>query len=166
METYREEQYFNQVWVRLLVGGLALLAWVFLFVQPVFGNDVGEDPAPDWLVIVLFFVFGIAFPAWFFLLHLVTIVDDGGVDARFRPALGSASFAFDEIVSFEPVEYHPVKEFGGWGVRWGKNRSRALNVSGNLGVRIVNGEGRMFLIGSQTPDQLAAAIRFHKQGRR
>ena len=166
METFREEQRFDQLWLRLLIAGLAVAAWVFFFVQPIAGTNVGDDPAPNWLVIVLFLLFGVAFPLWFFTMALVTSVDERGVAARFRPGLGSFSFTFDEIETFESVEYHPIKEFGGWGVRWGRNGSRALNVSGSLGVRLVNTEGRTFLIGSQRPDELAAAIAFHKQGGR
>jgi hypothetical protein len=72
------------------------------------------------------------------------------------------TLAFDEIEDHEAVEYHPIKEFGGWGVRVGREGSRALNVSGTAGVRIFTTAGKMRLIGSQSPDELASAIGFHR----
>lgn len=161
METYREEQRFDQVWLRVLVAGLAAGTWMLFLQQVVAGNDLGGQPPPDWLTVVLLVLFGLGFPLWFFMLRLVTVVDESGVDARFKPVLRHLTFRFDEIVSYEAVEYHPLKEFGGWGVRSGRNGSKALNTSGNLGVRIVASDQRMYLIGSQTPDELVAAIRFH-----
>ena len=162
METFREEQRFDQWWLRVLIGGLAIGAWWLFLQQVAAGVEIGGDPAPDWVLVLLWLFVGVAFPAWFFSLRLVTVVDDDGVDVRFKPALGSFTCAFGEIRSYEAVEYHPVREFGGWGVRVGRGGSRALNASGSRGVRIFTTGGEMRLIGSQSPDQLVAAIGFHR----
>lgn len=88
METYREEQRFDQWWLRILVGGLAIGCWWLLQQQVVAAVDIGSEPAPDWVLVVLWVGFGIVFPAWFFSLRLVSIIDDSGVDSRFKPSWG------------------------------------------------------------------------------
>lgn len=66
--------------------------------------------------------------------------------------------ALTEIVSTETVIYSPLTEYGGWGIRgWGKNVG--LNARGNRGVRLMLRDGRRLLIGSQRPDELAAALK-------
>lgn len=65
--------------------------------------------------------------------------------------------ALTEIASVESVTYSPLPEYGGWGIRgWGKDT--ALNARGNRGVRLILRDGRRILIGSQRPDELAAAL--------
>lgn len=78
--------------------------------------------------------------------------------------MGPFRLSFEEAGTFTVVHYNPTKEFGGWGARVGRNGSRALNVSGTRGVRITTVDGSMRLFGSQTPEELVAAIGFHKGG--
>ena len=63
----------------------------------------------------------------------------------------------DGIASAESVSYNPLAEFGGWGIR-GVAGNQCLNARGNLGVRMVLAGGEKLLIGSETPDALAAAL--------
>lgn len=55
--------------------------------------------------------------------------------------------------------YHPMREYGGWGIRYAPNQSRAFNMRGDRGVQLVLRSGQRVLIGSQTPEELAEAIR-------
>jgi hypothetical protein len=55
--------------------------------------------------------------------------------------------------------YHPIREYGGWGIRSAPNQSRAFNMRGDQGVQLVLRSGMRVLIGSQTPDALAEALR-------
>ena len=48
-------------------------------------------------------------------------------------------------------------DYGGWGIRRGR-RGWAYNVSGNRGVLLQLENEKTLLIGSQRPDELAAAI--------
>jgi hypothetical protein len=65
------------------------------------------------------------------------------------------------IAGAEARTYRPVREYGGWGVRWslrGLNANRAYNVSGDQGVQLVLTNGDRVLIGTQRPTELEAAI--------
>ena len=66
--------------------------------------------------------------------------------------------AFDEIVSLESVEYRPLSEFGGWGVR-GLGRRKAWTARGNRAVALRLTGDRELLIGSDHPKRLEERIR-------
>jgi hypothetical protein len=62
------------------------------------------------------------------------------------------------VVRAYPRTYHPIREYGGWGIRYAPDRSRAFNMRGDSGVQLVLRSGQRVLIGSQNPDELAAAV--------
>jgi hypothetical protein len=62
------------------------------------------------------------------------------------------------IQMIEVVTYRPVADYGGWGIRLGRDGVRVLNARGNQGVRIDLVDGSKFLIGSQLPEELARAL--------
>ncbi len=62
------------------------------------------------------------------------------------------------IVRIEVVSYRPLMDYGGWGIRVGRDGERVLNARGNRGVRIELTDGTRLLIGSQRPEALAVAI--------
>jgi hypothetical protein len=63
-----------------------------------------------------------------------------------------------EIGSVQAVTYRPLREFGGWGIRWGWKGSRAYSIAGNRGVELELREGKLIVVGSETPEALATAI--------
>ena len=63
----------------------------------------------------------------------------------------------DQILDARVEEYNPMKEFGGWGIR-GMGKNRALNMDGRRGVRLTLRDGSRWMIGSQAPEELAAAL--------
>jgi hypothetical protein len=56
------------------------------------------------------------------------------------------------------VQYRPIADHGGWGIRSGRDGERALTARGNRGVRLVLADGTRLLIGSQRPEELAETI--------
>jgi hypothetical protein len=94
----------------------------------------------------------------FYILRLETEVRYDGLYVRFYP-LTSKTINFTEIVYCEARTYHPIKEYGGWGIRYGWKRGKAYNVSGNRGVQLEFQNGKKLLIGSQRPEELAQAIK-------
>ena len=58
-----------------------------------------------------------------------------------------------------PSTYRPIREFGGWGIRFSlADGGRAYNVSGNGGVQLEMASGDRILIGSQRAQEVADAI--------
>jgi len=155
---YSEEQRFRQIWILLLVGFIALLAWYSFLLQIVIGEPFGTNPAPDILVIILFVIFGFLFPVWFIVMRLEVQVTRTDLRFRMFPLhLQWRKLPLATIVKAETVTYRPILEYGGWGIRIGR-KGWAYNVSGNRGVQVTLEGGRSFLLGSLQPERLATAI--------
>jgi hypothetical protein len=56
------------------------------------------------------------------------------------------------------VQYRPFADYGGWGIRAGRDGERVLSARGDRGVRLELSDGSKLLIGSQRPEELAEAI--------
>lgn len=154
--SFHEEQRFRQLWVWMLVLGIAAIQWWSWIQQILLGQPFGDNPGPDWMVWLIWVLFGIGLPLFFVYLRLVTEVRADGVWLRYVP-LTKRMIPFAEIERCEAVDYKPLRQYGGWGVR-GLGSNRAYNVSGSQGVRLHLRNGAVVVIGSQRPQELALAI--------
>jgi len=134
----------NPWWMNVI----AVVSGVWLVVA---GVTTYRDAA--WLAAVL-----LAIAAFLFGLYggLRTCVTSDGVEVRmgiFRMLrIRTADIATAELHTFSPL-----REFGGYGIRYGKG-IKAFFLRGNRGVLITTLSGRKYLIGSDHPERLAAAI--------
>ena len=139
----------------LFVGGIA---WYGGVQQIILKKPFGNNPAPDGIMIMLWVIFGGFFPALFFALKLVTEVRSDGLYIRFFPLQFHAhKISFDEMKSFEIRRYSAIKEYGGYGIRYGKS-GKAYNISGGRGVQFEFHEGKPLLVGSQRCEEFVAAL--------
>jgi hypothetical protein len=164
---FREVQRFHQGWLWALlivtIISVVLLFGYGMIKQLVYGEAWGERPMSDSALLVvgtvtIAFVAGLAY--LFYQLRLITELRPGGLYLRFYP-LTRRVIPFEHIKSCRARTYRPIREYGGWGIRFGF-KGNAYNVSGNRGVQLEFHKGRPLLIGSQRADELAAAI---NQGR-
>lgn len=156
---FREEQKFNQWWIWLLIAACSGI-WIWSFVQQIImGRPFGDNPMPD-LGVILAGLFPILVIILFRFLKLETVIDEEGVKCRFKPFQKKfKAYHPRDIVHWEVKKYHPIREYGGWGVRSGFFRnSSAYNVSGNLGLYMELRDKKSFLIGTQTPDSMRYAM--------
>jgi hypothetical protein len=63
-----------------------------------------------------------------------------------------------EIASVELLEFSPIKDFGGYGIRF-NGKMYAYYLRGNRGVKITLDHGLKYLIGADHPEQLLAVIK-------
>lgn len=82
---------------------------------------------------------------------------------RLRVGLGwgwpiRTTIALGDIETLESVEYRPLRDFGGWGVRGTRDR-RIWSARGNRAVRLGLRDGRVVYIGSDEPRTLENRIR-------
>lgn len=154
---FEETQTFHRVWwVMALVLGIGVLQWWFFYEQIIQGRPAGDNPAPDWMLILFWLLFGIGLPLFFWWMHLRVTVDDTAVTIQFRP-LTTRIVPIGEIQEAEAGRYSPLTDFGGWGIR-GFGSRRAYSVHGNEGVTIRLTAGDQIIIGSQRPRELVWAI--------
>jgi len=90
-------------------------------------------------------------------LKLVTEVRDDGLLICFVWLWPERTIPWDQIRSVETRTDRPIRDFGGYGVRWAA-RGVVYHACGNRGVRMVLASGERVLIGSQRPDELARAV--------
>jgi hypothetical protein len=67
------------------------------------------------------------------------------------------SLKIPDISSAEPHSFLPLKDFGGYGIRFNKEM-KAYYLKGNRGVKITTRGGQKYLIGSDHPERLSAVI--------
>lgn len=74
-------------------------------------------------------------------------------------SLISKVIPFDEIRSMEAVDYSPLMEFGGWGIRYRWGGKRAWTIRGSRALVLHLEDGKHLYVGSDNPEGLAAHIR-------
>lgn len=159
---YKERQKFTQIWVWMLLGISGLipisLFGLGIYKQVVLGQQFGNNPMSDNGLIAAFISVLLLFSVltWLFVVaNLSTVIDGTGIAYRFFPFhLKYHKLNWNEIASHEVVTYHPIRDYGGWGVRYG-NGGKAFNVSGDKGLLLCLKTGRKLLIGTQKEQELA-----------
>jgi hypothetical protein len=62
-----------------------------------------------------------------------------------------------EIANAELMEFSPMADFGGYGIRFNKEMA-AYYMRGNRGVKLTLLNGKKYLIGSDKPEELYAVM--------
>jgi hypothetical protein len=137
---FSEVQRFRQPWIWVLLGGIALLMLV-----------LGPIAWGGFAIVVV--IAGLVYS-----IRLQTEVRADGVYLKMWPLHRSfRHISWSEIERYESKQYGPLREFGGWGIRWAPGKI-AYNVSGNRGVWIERTNRRAVLIGSQHAEEFVRAI--------
>jgi hypothetical protein len=154
---FREVQRPRQIWIWLIVLAAAGAAWL-VFIQQFFIEERrGADMGADIFTIILLLVFGIAFPLFVGIIKLDVTVRADSISVNFFPLL-KKRFDPAGIESAIARNYRPIREYGGWGIRYTPNNGKAYNMSGKRGVQLIFRDGIPVLLGSQRSDELAQVI--------
>lgn len=90
-------------------------------------------------------------------LRLQTHLDDDKITARIWP-FSSVQLKFTDIRNVEEIEYSPMADFGGWGIRYGLG-GKIYSMRGSKAVKIILSSGKIVYLGTQEPRKLSADIR-------
>ena len=132
------------IWVSCLGGGLAVLAsadkMALLFIM---GGIVMLMP------LVFQLVWG----------SLVVEVSPDELTATFgRLRWPTKRIAFEDVAAMDAVTYHPIREFGGWGIRFAGGGKSAWTSRGNKALRVELKDGKIVYLGSDRPERLLSRI--------
>jgi len=145
---FEEKQKFTQWWL-----------WVILLSFPI----ISVGPFDDNEINLYYVLIGLAIPLLFYLFELRIKVNKDGLHYQFFPFhLKFYTIKMEEIESFKAMEYSPLKEYGGWGIKYGF-KGKAYNVNGNKGVKVFLKNGSNIMFGSQNHKELAKALQVAKQ---
>jgi len=145
---FRESQSMRQWWLWAFVLGVQAISFTLVFRE--------EGISTGILLWIIFPMFGINGLLYF--AKLVTEVREAGIYLRFIPFhFKWVKIDYTNIEQYESIKYNPIRDYGGWGIKWGRE-GKAYNISGNLGVNLMLNDGKRIMIGSQRPDQMVEAI--------
>jgi len=156
---FREiQRFWSNTFLKILLLILSGIAWYGFISQILFKIPFGSNPSSDTDVIIIFLVIGLGFPLFFYNLKLITEVRNDGVYYKF--SLLHFSFrciAFSSIKTYRVRKYKPLREYGGWGIRYGR-KGKAYNVYGCMGIEFELTDNKWILIGTQKPNEFVKAI--------
>ena len=150
-------------WVWVLLWGACLLgagAAVYdAYQQTVPGAALGDEPLSTLglgLIAGGVLLFPILITAFFLRLDVEVRADH--LFVAFGPLhLIRKRVRFVDIEAVRGVTYRPLREFGGWGVRW-RGKKTAWTIRGNSAVRVTLRSGREVYVGSRRAQRLAGRI--------
>ena len=155
---YSEKQRFRQWWIWVLILPTPVICLWGIIQQIILGIPFGNAPADDLFLILIAVVFGVGLPLFMYMVGLDTEVTGSEVRIRFRPIHRNwVRYNFDQIEDVQVHNYNPIRDYGGWGIRYG-SLGKAYNVSGNTGVLVTLKNRSRVLIGSGLHEILSDII--------
>ncbi len=168
--TYKETQRFKQIWIWLLLIAVAAttigIVGYGCYQQLYLGIQFGDNPTGDAALLFTFILivfFNAAIIAMFAFAKLTTLIDEQGIHYRFFPFhFKMRTIAWDQIDHYEVIQYKPLIDYGGWGIRYGRGK-KAYNIRGNKGLQIYMKTGKNLLIGTQKEKELEEFLRMMRR---
>lgn len=162
-ELFKEEQHFEPflIWIVVGLGVIpmsSILGWG-VYTQIILGQPWGDNPMSDvGLLLITLLVFALLVGIIMLLTKstLQSEVTKWGVRYRFPPFIPG----WKEILKQDLNEYRIRKYtiFRGYGVRWGLDGVKTLNVKGTQGIEFHYGKKKRLLIGTQHPQEFINAL--------
>jgi uncharacterized protein with PQ loop repeat len=153
-----ENQNFTKSWMWLLLAVITIL--MIRFVVKLLKEEKIKKINP------LFFVIFLIPLALLFLalsMKLETRFDSSGFSYRYYPlSLTYTKIDWVNVDSVYVCDYHPLAEYGGWGVREGK-RGKSYTVSGDKGIQLVYKNKDRVLFGTHEPERAKVILNNLKQ---
>ena len=130
-----------------------------LLIQDIlFNTDSSDSMYSNPLLLIIIIAISAAPIFLIYLAKLDTNVRDEGLFIKFRAFHRRwVMLPFHDIAAATAITFKPLKDFGGWGIRYGP-MGKAYNVSGNKGVLLEFEEGPSILIGSNNSEVLCSLI--------
>jgi hypothetical protein len=130
---------------------LGLLVW-----QVALGHTWGKHPLSNgdvigWTVFLWLIYFRLI------TVRLVTQVRQGELIIAMRGLWRLRRVPLDRILSVETITHDIARDYGGYGFRSTRD-GKAYVAAGSRGVRVTLAGGEKLVVGSQRPDELAAAL--------
>ena len=141
---FEENQRFTQWWL-----------WVILLSFPIMSlGPFDENPINLYHILI-----GLGIPLLFYTFQLRIKVSVDGLHYQFFPFhFKSHTIKIEDIEKIKSMEYSPLKEYGGWGIKFGF-KGKAYNVSGNKGVKVFLKNNTNIMFGSQRHNELSKALK-------
>lgn len=150
---FTEFQRFNSRWMWTIIGGLIISGTL-----PIIGAMAPGFPPEMIPVIILISLFPVCIAVVIGTGYLKTTINSSGIFVEMKILIKfKKHFLWSEIESIAVDRYKPIKEFGGWGIRMGRN-SIAYSTSGNEGLILKLNSSKKVVIGTKRSTDLHAYL--------
>ncbi|WP_234986714.1 hypothetical protein [Demequina sp. NBRC 110055] len=153
MPTYRSVQWSYQNTLAATALIVSLIAVVVLFFV---ADGWSEAPWLAWITIAV-----LVAP-----LFIPMVIEVGTEGIRVRLAgLTVRTIALEDVVAVERRDYKPLREFGGWGLRWGitHRHARAYSTTGTSAVVLTLRDGQEVYLGVADEPGLMDTLRLRTE---
>lgn len=141
---YREKQKPDSIWAILVLAVTFVINWMVYFLY-------GED---DFSFLYKTVLIALLTALFFSVIKLETEISKDKIKFRLFPIhFKWVVIEKKDIQKLSVVSFQPLRDYGGWGLRWVKN-GKAYIVKGNNGLRLDLSDGRHILIGTQNKEIL------------
>ncbi|RQD83294.1 MAG: hypothetical protein D5R96_03155 [Methanocalculus sp. MSAO_Arc2] len=148
---YNETQYFRHPLIIALVAGVAVITWYTILIE---GDTMGP------VQLLLLAVIGILIPLLFATLRLETRVSVDGIIYRMPPVVWKKRIIpWNDLLAVDLITVRPIRDCGGWGIRFCLGEGIAYIVSGNQVIRCTKKTKEKVLLGTRHPEEIMTAIR-------
>ena len=156
---FTESQRFSfwWLWLALIIPNCIVLFGIYK--QVMLGQPFGNHPVSN-TGLFLLEAMVLVICALVLSFRLDTQIRKDGVYVRFFPLqIKFRHYNWNVISKAYIRQYHPISEYGGWGIRFGLfSNGRALTVSGNKGLQLEFIDDRKLLIGTLKEIELAQTL--------
>jgi hypothetical protein len=164
---FEEEQCICSFWLyffTIIVYAIVIIPTMeALYSQVILGVPYGDELTTNraLLILLMFIIILLILTLWLFArMKLIVRVNDRGLSYRYPPFIAKERLiAKEDIEKHELRKYSPIREYGGWGIRYGwKKGEKAYNVRGNTGMQLYLKDGKKILFGTQQGESFKQAM--------
>ncbi|TYP97543.1 hypothetical protein C7447_104237 [Tenacibaculum adriaticum] len=164
MKVFKEEQKFTQWWLIVILIFSTITPIVIVFREYQASENTFEGNYHNLIGLTI----GVLISVLIFFLKLRTRIDEKGVHYQFFPFHFSLkTILWTEMSNAYTRKYDAISEYGGWGLKgcllWNKNKGKAINVSGDLGIQLTLNNGKKILIGTQREEEAKRVLETYKE---
>ena len=152
---FSEQQKFKQWWLWIILLVLNFIFILGIYKQIIHKEQFGDNPMSN-SGLIIGLVLMVSLTILFGNFKLQTIIKNDGIYVRFFPLqIAYRKYTWDKLINIYVREYNAITEYGGWGLRYGIfGNGKALNVSGDKGLQLVNLNKSALLIGTNKPEEI------------
>ena len=155
---FYEKQRLTQWWLWVLVVVAQLIPMFINFRKLYLAGLTGKPEILFSTVGIWLLVFVLSL-LLIYSIKLETKITEQGVYVRMFPLGFSFKFyPFSNMLAYYVRKYHPVREYGGWGLK-GRYNNRSLSIRGDRGLQLEFPNGNKLLIGTQKPQEIIEILK-------
>jgi len=143
---YSEQQKFEPNWIKLVL-------WCIVILCAIVSIIVIAEAKASFIIALLPFIFSILLLSLFSQMKLELTINENMLRFKLYPFI-SRIITKDKIRQMQVINYDPISEYGGWGIRYGKN-GWAYTAKGFYAIKLITSLNKKILIGTSNPEAVS-----------